>query len=1332
VQTEPTPTPATPGTVGAGISRFKRIASKFIVPATTKCNGLRGAFDLEGNALLNKATVIHCDVIINLDTDEIFEYGPQQIPEALAHLARFDYLVGHNITGYDLPLLRRLHHWSPKAGCTIIDTLIASRLILPNVDDLDDTAAGMGDPKMGKLRGRYSIEAWGARLRIPKVGTEIEDWSKWTREMQARCVADTKITKALWQFLQPDGYPAEALALEHRVAQICERITADGVPFDVNAAERLRQQWTARRTELDAQLAQQFPGANLNSRRQIGALLEARGWVPEKRTEKTKQPKIDDELLESIPTLYPEFAGVSEFSILGRRLAALSKGASAWCKHVDADGRIHGGLVHIGTPHSRAKHLTPNLAQVPNPKRGKPFATECRSLFRTNDDRVFVCCDQSGLQDRGLGHYLHQFDGGAYAKTFLNGFDTHWKSAADLGLIPPGTALDKQNKVHVAIREGSKSFRYAFLYGVGLVKAGHIIGNTIRTVHAIDAGNGLQQQFFGNAAHPNENAFRRIGKDALNKFLRGTPGLARLRSKLDAFARKFGWLPGLDGRRVPVRALYTALNYIVTSSEAIICKRGLVNVFDELNEKFHYGWDGDVVVSLWTHDEIACCCRPEIADEIGAIMVRRAKEPGEFYKFKVPLDAEYTVGKSWAGKIGGDTEFVGHPDSGQPEITNHGPFVSVESETEPTPPVENPETSGNSENARAAPNEPDHDDISAPEEIVDMPWINVKTLFKTPPSAAVDGKAQSANSSGNDSGRDSNSGSRRTYPHGERRGGRLIATYLYRNHLGIPHTKVEKRISSTAKHAQYPQSFYVDGEWVRRKPPGWLKIPYRLSEMLAALTQASSTTIFIPEGEKDCETLVALGLVATTSSEGATNPKSKKGSNWTPELARWFFGVQRVFILEDNDEPGRNFGREKASALAGIVPDIRIVSFSDVPETEDVTYWLEHGHGKEELLARCESAPPCGAEGTLESLRAADVKMEAIDWLWPGRFALGKLGLLAGLPDEGKSTLLCYIAGRLTNPDLAWPNDEGRPPRCGTVVMLTSEDSPADTLVPRLVSAGANLDRIVIVQMVRDRNVKDGRERRRMFSLADDLELLRHKIETIGDVVAIEIDPVTAYLGTGKNGVDSFRDTDVRAVLGPLVQLAVDHRIAIIAIMHFNKKTDVTNALLRISNSLAFGGVARHVFAVTKDEANARRLMARAKNNIASEANNQTLAFHFETKQVGKDWRDDRPIEAPFIEFEPGYVDVTATEALSAVNENKAPGALDDAKDFLREILVAGGGRAPKADIEEAADAEKISNRTLWRAKKVLKVRAEKDRSTAEGKWYWILPDDDGDASAMI
>ena len=324
-------------------------------------------FDIEADALLDTAKMVHCVVITDLDSNQIAEHGPGQIVDALAHLARADYLTGHNISGYDLPLLQRLHHWTPS--CAIVDTLVVSRLIFPHLGDLDDEAAVIGDRALGNLRGRHSLEAWGVRLGISKVGTDIEDFSKWTPELQQRCVGDVVICKALSQFLQPDGCSQEALELEHRVAPICSQITTDGVPFDRHGAERLCRQLTARRSKLAAQLKQQFPTTNLNSRKQIGALLESRGWKPEKRTPMTGQPKIDDELLETIPATYPEFTGLAEYDLLRRRLASLAHGKEAWLKHVGDDGLIHGGLVSIGTPHFRAKHLKPNLAQQSEERR---------------------------------------------------------------------------------------------------------------------------------------------------------------------------------------------------------------------------------------------------------------------------------------------------------------------------------------------------------------------------------------------------------------------------------------------------------------------------------------------------------------------------------------------------------------------------------------------------------------------------------------------------------------------------------------------------------------------------------------------------------------------------------------------------------------------------------------------------------------------------------------------------------------------------------------------------------------------------------------------------
>jgi DNA polymerase-1 len=630
---------------------FAKFAQPFIIPAREPGQGLHLIFDLEGNGLLETITRLHCIVISELGKDHVYEYGPEQITEALAHLARADTLIGHNIQSYDLPVLRKLREWAPRPACRIVDTLIAGRLILPHLAKIDsEVAARAKDAAFGQIYGKYALEAWGVRLGIAKSGVEIDNFAEWSPEVQARCVSDVVVCKRLWQLLQPDGYPRAALELEHNVSAICDRITTDGVPFDTVAAEQLRKCWKTRRSELEAQLRNQFPTVkNLNSRVQIGALLEARGWQPEQRTEKTKRPVIDDAVLETLPAIYPEFDGLAEHYILGRRLGQLANGKQAWISNVHTDGRLHGGLIHIGTPHSRAKHLQPNMAQVPNHKKGAPFAAECRALFRHPNNWVFVTCDQSNLQDRGFAHYLAAHDGGAYAQTFAAGIDQHWQTAIALGLIPQETARNKSDKVHTTIREGAKTFRYAFLFGAGGLRIGQIIAHTVRAVMAIAPGGTLCAQFWAGDKHPSEAVLRQTGRRIFNRFITATPGLRKLRANLSAEHRRRGWVEGLDGRRIPTEADYKSLNRIVTASEAVICKRWLIDVYAELCERFHYGPDGDAHLVLWIHDELVVCCRPTIANLVGELLVRHARKAGEPYGFRVPLDADFKIGRDWAG-----------------------------------------------------------------------------------------------------------------------------------------------------------------------------------------------------------------------------------------------------------------------------------------------------------------------------------------------------------------------------------------------------------------------------------------------------------------------------------------------------------------------------------------------------------------------------------------------------------------------------------------------------------------------------------------------------------
>jgi putative DNA primase/helicase len=346
--------------------------------------------------------------------------------------------------------------------------------------------------------------------------------------------------------------------------------------------------------------------------------------------------------------------------------------------------------------------------------------------------------------------------------------------------------------------------------------------------------------------------------------------------------------------------------------------------------------------------------------------------------------------------------------------------------------------------------------------------------------------------------------------------------------------------------------------------------------------------------------------------------------------------------------------------------------------------------------------------GELQSFRASTVTPEAIEWLWLFRFALGKLGLIVGLPDEGKGLLTADIISRVTRGD-EWPCKEGIAPK-GNVILLTAEDDIEDTVVPRLLAAGADLSRVEIVRMV-----EMSADKKRMFSLITDLNLLRKKIEQVGDVILVIIDPITAYLGTGK--IDSFRTTDVRSVLAPVVDLAAELALSFIGVMHFNKKVDVTNALLRISDSLAFGATARHVYAVVDDAENKRKLFVKAKNNL-SPSNFKSLAYGFSTKVVGQDAKSNAPISAPYIVWDINHVDVTATEAMSAATEAKSPAARDAAKQFLRDLLA--DGPVKRTEIEEAADANGISERTLFRAKADLQVMAKRDGPG--GCWTWKMP----------
>jgi putative DNA primase/helicase len=340
----------------------------------------------------------------------------------------------------------------------------------------------------------------------------------------------------------------------------------------------------------------------------------------------------------------------------------------------------------------------------------------------------------------------------------------------------------------------------------------------------------------------------------------------------------------------------------------------------------------------------------------------------------------------------------------------------------------------------------------------------------------------------------------------------------------------------------------------------------------------------------------------------------------------------------------------------------------------------------------------------LLSRRASDIVPKDIDFIWEGRLARGKHTCIGGEPGGGKSQLSINVTATVTTAGL-WPCGEGRAP-LGNVLILNAEDGAEDMIRPRLEVAGADLNRVHIVNPV---IAEDGKGQA-IFNLQADLELLERKVDDIGDVALIIIDPVSSYMGKA----DSHKNAEVRGVLEPISAMAERKRVAILSITHFSKAGAATTskALHRFIGSVAFVGAPRAAFAVIEDADNeGRMLFLHAKNNMAKAP--QGLAFRLAQRML-----DGLLRPVSYIVWESAPVDITANEALAANTDGaEARSAQSEAKEFLEGLL--GQGPVLAKDGEEAVRAHGIARRTLMRARKTLGIIAEKDGLKG---WSWRLP----------
>ena len=171
---------------------------------------MRLVFDIETNGLYFDAAVIHCVAFYDLDTGETFVHNDRgsdkpTVINALTILEGADLLIGHNIIGYDIPVIQKLYPFFKPSG-SLMDTLVLSRLLYSYLKDLDFRRKARSMPV--HLYGRHSLEAWGHRLGEYKgeFGKAANAFSEWSESMEDYCVQDLRVTTKLWQQLQKN-YP---------------------------------------------------------------------------------------------------------------------------------------------------------------------------------------------------------------------------------------------------------------------------------------------------------------------------------------------------------------------------------------------------------------------------------------------------------------------------------------------------------------------------------------------------------------------------------------------------------------------------------------------------------------------------------------------------------------------------------------------------------------------------------------------------------------------------------------------------------------------------------------------------------------------------------------------------------------------------------------------------------------------------------------------------------------------------------------------------------------------------------------------------------------------
>ena len=540
---------------------------------------------------------IFCLVTI-CDKGNTVHYTEDDIHKFKDVASNYSEFIGHNIIGFDAPVINKVLGIDLFKLGKVTDTLILSRLFNP------------------VREGGHSLKAFGLKFGYKKF--DFDDFTKFSQEMLRYCIRDVKLLIQVYTLLkrQSANFSEESIQLEHDVAKIIEQQVANGFKLNIEKAHiflaRLQEkieetQEKVRETFKPIKIEETFTPKvnnkargyvkgvpftkvsyqefNLGSRQQIGQRLINLGWKPKKKTDKG-HVIVDEKVLSEIKDI-PEAELINEFLLLQKRVAMIE----SWIDAVKEDGRVHGKVITNGAITSRMSHQSPNMAQIPAVY--SPYGKECRELWVVPSGYKLVGIDASGLELRILSHYMNDKE---YINEVING-DIHTTNQTLAGLES---------------RDIAKTFIYAFIYGAGNKKLGAICGRS-----------------------------EGYGRQIKERFLKRLPSLARLRERVDIATRK-GFLKGLDQRKLIIRQRHSALNTLIQGGGAIAMKKALV-----LLEEYIQQHKLTAIPVANVHDEFQYQVREDQADSLGKLAVQSIVNAGDQLGLRCSLTGEYKIGNNW-------------------------------------------------------------------------------------------------------------------------------------------------------------------------------------------------------------------------------------------------------------------------------------------------------------------------------------------------------------------------------------------------------------------------------------------------------------------------------------------------------------------------------------------------------------------------------------------------------------------------------------------------------------------------------------------------------------